>query len=448
MPEPGQFGKPEASVAGGFSTMGGGGGGRERALAADAARNAAKNAVRANEAQRMIGGFSTYADPGTGQLNQAQFNRVTGRTDTNPYGYAATTAIGKFFANTFGPENLDYSGIIPGGGQGIAQLNALALDRFNNPYAERNVLGNLTGAVPERGIARSGVKPGDYTSMGTAKSYRQDLSPVGRGASLLGSFLGPLGSGYMIDRGTRVTGIEDNIPVSARTGEPLSPTRGGIMDILTGGQTDYIGEKTGTMVDSMMDFFTPNQQTTDIQSSDVSIPMSAYSEAGRPPSDIPQFSSAYAPNPSLLAQERPAARSYLSTPNRADMMAFEMANIAPSASSEVTVAPNQATAPKSSLTMKSVPSDFKTLDLESAYLSGKLTPEAQAGIAAELQRRAERGDAMAQTSLTMIGYEEAAPASMSGTPVPPARPGRFLGSAGQPLNLIPSSLDILGNPAL
>lgn len=276
MPEPGMGGKAEASVAGGFSTMGGGGGGRERALAADAARNAARNLARANEAQRM-GGVSTFTDPGTGQLNQAQFNRVTGRTATNPYGRQG------FFSRMFGidPANIDYSNITPGGGQGIAQLNALALDRFNNPYAERNVLGNLTGAVPERGIARSGVKPGDYTSMGTAKSYRQDLSPVGVGASLFGSLLGPLGSGYMIDRGTRVTGIEDNIPVSARTGEPLSPTRGGIMDILTGGQTDYIGEKTGTMVDSMMDFFTPNQQTTDIQSSDVSIPMSAYSEEGR-----------------------------------------------------------------------------------------------------------------------------------------------------------------------
>jgi len=270
MPEPGQFGKPEASVAGGFSTMGGGGGGRERALAA-------KNAVRANEDQRMIGGFSTYADPGTGQLNQAQFNRVTGRTATNPYGSQG------FFSRVFGidPANIDYSNITPGGGQGIATLNALALDRFNNPYAERNVLGNLTGANPDLGIARSGVKPGDYTSMGTAKSYRQDLSPVGVGASLFTSLYGPFGAGAMIDRGTRVTGIEDNIPVSARTGEPLSPARGGIMDILTGGQTDYIGEKTGTMVNSMMDFFTPNQQTTDIQSSDVSIPMSGYSEEGR-----------------------------------------------------------------------------------------------------------------------------------------------------------------------
>lgn len=412
MPEPGMGGKAEASVAGGFSTMGGGGGGRERALAADAARNAARNLARANEAQRM-GGVSTFTDPGTGQLNQAQFNRVTGRTATNPYGREG------FFSRMFGidPANIDYSNITPGGGQGIATLNALALDRFNNPYAERNVLGNLTGAVPERGIARSGVKPGDYTSMGTARSYRQDLSPVGRGASLLGSFLGPLGSGYMIDRGTRVTGIEDNIPVSARTGEPLSPTRGGIMDILTGGQTDYIGEKTGTMVDSMMDFFTPNQQTTDIQSSDVSIPMSAYSEAGRPPSDIPQFSSAYAPNPSLLAQERPAARSYLSTPNRADMMAFEMANIAPSANSEVTVAPGEAVAPVSNLTMQdtyfrpafseqtlkdTALANIGSSQLEQSVLRGKIASNSQTGVMNELARRAALGDLTAQMAIDSL----------------------------------------------
>lgn len=412
MPEPGMGGKAEASVAGGFSTMGGGGGGRERALAADAARNAARNLARANEAQRM-GGVSTFTDPGTGQLNQAQFNRVTGRTATNPYGRQG------FFSRMFGidPANIDYSNITPGGGQGIAQLNALALDRFNNPYAERNVLGNLTGAVPERGIARSGVKPGDYTSMGTAKSYRQDLSPVGVGASLLGSFLGPLGSGYMIDRGTRVTGIEDNIPVSARTGEPLSPTRGGIMDILTGGQTDYIGEKTGTMVDSMMDFFTPNQQTTDVQSSDVSIPMSGYSEAGRPPSDIPQLSSAYAPNPSLLAQERPAARSYLSTPNRADMMAFEMANIAPSANSEVTVAPGEAVAPVSNLTMQdtyfrpafseqtlkdTALANIGSSQLEQSVLRGKIAANSQTGVMNELARRAALGDLTAQMAIDSL----------------------------------------------
>ena len=189
------------------------------------------------------------------------------------------------------------------------------------------------------------------------------------------------------------------------------------MDILTGGQTDYIGEKTGTMVDSMMDFFTPNQQTTDIQSSDVSIPMSAYSEAGRPPSDIPQFSSAYAPNPSLLAQERPAARSYLSTPNRADMMAFEMANIAPSANSEVTVAPGEAVAPVSNLTMQdtyfrpafseqtlkdTALANIGSSQLEQSVLRGKIAANSQTGVMNELARRAALGDLTAQMAVDSL----------------------------------------------
>ena len=420
-------------------TFGGGGG-----------KNTAAESFRSSEAQKM-GGVSTFTSPG-GKLNQAQFNKATGRTATNPYGYAAPTAIGRFFANTFGPENLDYSGITPGGTQGIATLNALALDVFNNPYAETNILGQATGANPDLGIARSGAQPGQYTSMGTAKSYRQDLSPMGRVAAGLASLIGT-GSGYMISEGTKVTGIEDTVPISARTGQPLSEAGTGTLsflgDIMTGGQSQYVGGKTKGMVDRMMDFFTPNQQTTDIQPSDVAVnPMSAYSETSRPASGVPQLGVTSYGSPMAQVTAPATTKSYSSTPNRADMMAFEFGSIAPSASSEVSVAPNQATSPKSSLTMKSVPSDFKTLDLESAYLSGKLTPEAQAGIAAELQRRAERGDAMAQSSLTMIGYEEAAPASMSGTPVPPARPNQFLGSAGQPLNLIPASFDILGNPAL
>ena len=254
--------------------------------------NAAAEAFRANEAQRMIGGFSTYADPGTGQLSQSAFNKATGRTPTNPHGYAASTPLGKFFAKLVGPENLDYTNIY--GKEGIAQLNALALDRFNNPMAETNILGQATGANPDLGIARSGVKPGDYTSMGTAKSYRQDLSMPGRIAAGLASLFGPLGSGYMISEGTKVTGIEDTIPISARTGEPLSEAGTGTLsflgDIMTGGQSQYATGKSKSMIDNMMSFFKGDQEATNIQPSDVSTNMSAYSEAGRPASGVPQLS--------------------------------------------------------------------------------------------------------------------------------------------------------------
>lgn len=417
MPEPGQFGKPEASVAGGFSTMGGGGGGRERALA-NAARNAAKNAFRANEAQRMIGGFSTYADPGTGQLNQAQFNQATGRTATNPYGYAAPTAIGQFFANVFGPENLDYSGITPGGTQGIATLNALALDVFNNPMAETNILGQATGANPDLGIARSGVQPGQYTSMGTAKSYRQDLSPIGKGASIGFSLLGPF-SGIAINKGTQVTGIEDNVPISERTGEPLSEVGTGAFsllgDIMTGGQSQFVTGKTNNMIDSMMSFFKGDQEATNIQPSDISTGMSAYSETGRPASGVPQLGvTGYGSPMAQVTGPVTVASSYGSP----------MAQITePSASSEVTVAPGEAVAPVSNLTMQdtyfrpafseqtlkdAALANLTSPQLERSVLGGKISPKSQSGVINELEQRAAQGDLsarMALDSLTPEGYK-------------------------------------------
>jgi hypothetical protein len=418
MPEPGMGNKAEASI----STGPVGGGSRPG---------------RNEPGQRANYGIATS----TGKLSQEQFNRVTGRTATNPYGYAAPTAIGRFFANTFGPENLDYSGITPGGTQGIATLNALALDVFNNPYAETNILGQETGANPDLGIARSGVQPGQYTSMGTAKSYRQDLSPMGRVAAGLASLFGPFGSGYAISEGTKVTGIEDTVPISARTGQPLSEAGTGTLnflgDIMTGGQSQYIGGKTKGMVDRMMDFFTPNQQTTDIQPSDVAVnPMSAYLEAGRQPSGVPQLGvtsygspmaqvtapattnipSQFSGNTEAIeAMMNAPTRSYASTPNRADMMAF---NFGPTASSQVAVSPGQAVSPTSSLTTTKAQeqaisssrqaaalSNAPTILLESSY--PEASPAEQAMIAAELQQRAAEGNEYAESLVAVLGLSGA-----------------------------------------
>jgi len=419
-------------------TFGGGGG-----------KNTAAESFRSSEAQRM-GGVSTFTSPG-GKLNQAQFNKATGRTPTNPHGFAPTTPVGKFFAKVFGPENLDYTGVY--GKEGIATLNALALDVFNNPMAETNILGQKTGANPDLGIARSGVQPGQYTSMGTAKSYRQDLSPMGRVAAGLASLFGPFGSGYAISEGTKVTGIEDTVPISARTGQPLSEAGTGTLsflgDIMTGGQSQYVGGKTKSMVNSMMDFFSPNQQTTDIQPSDVAVnPMSAYSETSRPASGVPQLGVTSYGSPMAQVTAPATNKSYSSTPNRADMMAF---NFGPTASSQVAVSPGQAVSPTSSLTTTKAQEQAISSSRQAAALSNAPTislelsfseasPAEQAMIAAELQQRAAAGDDYAGSLVEVLGP--------SGVPAPPARPGRFLGSMGEPLNLIPASFDILGNPAL
>jgi len=206
-------------------------------------------------------------EPGQrGQLaaaNEAAFFAEQGITSTNPFGKQG------FFSKFFGidPKNISYANIMSP--NQMANVAALAYDNYQNPYAATNVLGKATGAQPAYGIVRSGLKPGDITKLGTVKAYRQNLSMPGRIAAGLGSLFGPLGSGFLIDKGTQVIGLEDSPPIDPSTGLELSPASGGIMDMLTGGQAGYIGEKTSSMVNSMMDFFSPNQQTTDIQPSDV-----------------------------------------------------------------------------------------------------------------------------------------------------------------------------------
>jgi hypothetical protein len=207
--------------------------------------------------------------------NEAAFFAEQGITPTNPYGKQG------FFSKFFGidPANISYGNIMsPTQMAGIAALN---YDRYQNPYAATNVLGKPTGAQQAFGVLRSGLKPGDVTKLGTVQAYRQNLSPADRIAAGVGTLAIPV-AGSMFDKGTQVMGLEDSPPIDPDTGLSLSPASGGIMDIITGGQADFIGEKTGNMVDSMMDFFTPNQQTTDIQPSDVtqlSIPTMTPEEA-------------------------------------------------------------------------------------------------------------------------------------------------------------------------
>jgi len=103
-------------------------------------------------------------------LSQQEFMNVTGRTATNPYGKQG------FFSRVFGidPSKISYSNNIPGGNQGIAQLNALAYDRYMNPAARVNVFGDEVGGDPTTGQLRYGVQPGDLTRFGTAVPGRRE----------------------------------------------------------------------------------------------------------------------------------------------------------------------------------------------------------------------------------------------------------------------------------
>lgn len=232
----------------------------------------------------MPRGFSDKADNRSDRVDYGDTQRGTyGRQQRNPsfetfsktYGIGDIPGKGKtgprsFFdsISNFLGGTTDYSNIMTP--QQIQDQQLMAYGKFMDPYARNRTpqtvadqygIGRMlapgtvsvnrygpTGANPELGIAARGLRPGQKTALGTAQTYRQDLSPFGTGAALLGSFALP-GGGIMMDKGTRVMGVGSRVPVSARTGEALSPAKGGIMDLLFGGQGQKVIDAGSRLID-------------------------------------------------------------------------------------------------------------------------------------------------------------------------------------------------------
>lgn len=195
------------------------------------------------------------------------FSKTYGIGNIPGKGPSAAKSFFNKIANAFG-GTVNYSNIMSP--TQIQDLNLMAYGKFMQPYATNRTPQTVadqygisrmlapgtisvsrygpTGAVPALGIAAKGLTPGQKTALGTAQTYRQSLSPVGTAASLLGSFALP-GSGMMIDKGTQVMGVGSNVPISAKTGEALSPAKGGIMDLLFGGQSQSIMDDGGRLID-------------------------------------------------------------------------------------------------------------------------------------------------------------------------------------------------------
>lgn len=229
----------------------------------------------------MARGFSDRADNRSDRVDYGDTQRGTyGRQQRNPsfetfketYGGSDRAPVDvrgskvRSFFNQFG--NVDYSNIMSP--TQIQDLNLMAYGQFRNPYAENRTPQTVadqygiarmvprgtisvdryrpTGANQELGIAARGLRPGMKTSLGTAQAYRQDLSPVGIGAALGGSYAIPAGA-FLMDRGTQVMGVGNRVPISERTGEALRPTRGGIFDLLTGGQGQRLMDSGSRLID-------------------------------------------------------------------------------------------------------------------------------------------------------------------------------------------------------
>ena len=168
-----------------------------------------------------------------------------GITPETPYGTARPpSAVGGFFQSlanaTGGQVNYD---LTPRQRQ---QVMDVAYARAINPFNDPNLPGYSSdaGGDPSRGIGRSGLKAGERTTSGIATAYRAPMSGADRLAAGLSTVLLP-GAGIAADRATRVMGVGDIVP------EGATPLRGGILDALTGGQTDFLQQQGSRLLDKV-----------------------------------------------------------------------------------------------------------------------------------------------------------------------------------------------------
>ena len=168
-----------------------------------------------------------------------------GITPETPYGTARPpSAVGGFFQSlanaTGGQVNYD---LTPRQRQ---QVMDVAYARAINPFNDPNLPGYASdaGGDPSRGIGREGLKAGERTTSGIATAYRAPMSGPDRLAGGLASALIP-GGGLAVDRATRVMGVGDIVP------EGATPLRGGVLDMLTGGQTDFLIDQGSRLLDKV-----------------------------------------------------------------------------------------------------------------------------------------------------------------------------------------------------
>src|SRR5210317_603685 len=161
-------------------------------------------------------------------MTQDQYNAATGRTNYNPH-------PDSFWSQLWGPENVDYTDQY-GGPQGVAQINAIALDVYNNPIDAKGNVRGASGQATAFGTVRDINKQMTVPEM-IARGV-MSLTPLGLPVSMLGRTQksiapigapgapGAIGTGYNYDA----------------TLDPASPSYAGstgmfsgIVDALTGG---------------------------------------------------------------------------------------------------------------------------------------------------------------------------------------------------------------------
>jgi len=197
-------------------------------------------------------------------MSQDQFNAATGRTNYNPH-------PDSIFSRIFGVENVDYTDQY-GGPQGVAQINAIALDVYNNPVdAKGNVRGadgQATAFGPVKSIDRQMTVPEmmarglmSLTPLGLPTSMlgrtQKSIAPIGMDLNKMDpskSVPGAIGTGYNYN----ATLDRDSPSYTGSTG-----MFSGIVDALTGGAGTQAYGAAKTAVQDVFDSKEKEQERED-----------------------------------------------------------------------------------------------------------------------------------------------------------------------------------------
>ena len=187
-------------------------------------------------------------------LAKQEYFRSQGMSLADPYG-AQKSAVGKFFegiASAFGTTP-NYSNIPETQRRQILENQ---YSKYINPTNDPNLRGynpRQPSGNTSAGILRSGVRPGQTVidpssnQPTTVQEFRQPQSVMDKGAGILAALNIP-GSSFLIDRATRVKGLEGVPPMV--DGQQATPLSSGILRplemLLSPGTSSIPGVKQGT----------------------------------------------------------------------------------------------------------------------------------------------------------------------------------------------------------
>ena len=200
-----------------------------------------------------------------------QFLKDTGRNERNPYGNEGSGIFGAL-SRKF-PGLVTYDNILSP--QQIALQNRLAFDRYKNPFAERNILGQQTGADIGAGIPRMGVQPGMRVQTPDGRVVTAQAKPLSgiTAAAAAAPYLGNV-INFLAPKQATIPGFEADNPMD--TGANLGEDRQSVVETAINKLRDTFSQPSSEVI--------PAQEVSPIQNVEpVGLTVSEAVLGGSPP---------------------------------------------------------------------------------------------------------------------------------------------------------------------